>query len=222
MELADGGVLFLDEVGDISPELQVKLLRFLDSGELYRIGENTPRRIDTYVVSATNRPLEKMVHAGEFRADLLARLGQTVVLPPLRDRPGDIPLLVEHFLDSLSRGSSKKTFAPDAIELLSRCNWELNVRQLHQVVERAVCLVDSQVISRRDLEGMVASDLLGTRAPPSIKGSFPPLKDVVGEVEKQHILRALEVTEGNRKKAIELLQLSAEKFYKRLKQYGIN
>ena len=221
LELADGGVLFLDEVGDISLELQVKLLRFLDSGELYRIGENTPRKIDAYVVSATNRPLETMVQSGEFRADLFARLGQTVEIPPLRARPEDIPLLVRHFLDTLDRGNPRKTFAPESFELLKRCKWELNVRQLHQVVERAVCLVDGPMVTPRDLEGMVAPDMLPATTLFSAD-SFPTLKDVVDEVEKKHILRALELTEGNRKKAIELLQLSAEKFYKRLKQYGIN
>ena len=110
LELADGGVLFLDEIGDVEPAVQTKLLRFLDSGELVRVGDTTARRVDALVVCATNRPLEQDVDAGRFRGDLLARLGQTVVLPPLRDRPEDVPLLVEHARARLERGRSGPPF----------------------------------------------------------------------------------------------------------------
>src|SRR5207247_11232843 len=98
LELADRGVLFLDEVGDIEPHLQTKLLRFLDSGELYRVGDTAARRIDALVVSATNRPLERDVEQGRFRADLLARLGHMVTIPPLRERSGDVPSLYDALL----------------------------------------------------------------------------------------------------------------------------
>ena len=98
LEIADGGVLFLDEVGDIDPAVQTKLLRFLDSGELFRVGDTQPRQVDALVVSATNRPLERDVEQGRFRADLLARLGHSVVIPPLRERGEDVPRLLDHFL----------------------------------------------------------------------------------------------------------------------------
>ena len=139
-------MLFLDEVGDVEPALQVKLLRFLDSGELFRVGENEPRRVDALVVSATNRPLEKDVEAGRFRADLLARLGHAIAIPPLRERPDDVPLLVEHFLARHERSGGPRAFSPGALDVLRRHRWPFNVRELQQVVERTVCLVDREVV----------------------------------------------------------------------------
>jgi transcriptional regulator with GAF, ATPase, and Fis domain len=149
LEVAHGGVLFLDEVGDIEPNLQTKLLRFLDSGELYRVGDTQPRRVDALVVSATNRPLEKDVADGRFRADLLARLGHAVRLPPLRERLEDVPLLVEHFLRRFDRGTPPKRFAPETLEILMRHSWPFNVRELQQVVERTTCLVDRDAAAAR-------------------------------------------------------------------------
>jgi DNA-binding NtrC family response regulator len=224
LELADRGVLFLDEVGDIEPHLQTKLLRFLDSGELYRVGDTAARHIDALVVSATNRPLEKDVEGGRFRADLLARLGHVIEIPPLRERREDIPRLVEHFLARYDRGPRRKSFAPDAVAALQAHHWPFNVRELQQVVERSVCLVDGDVIGRDDLP-----DYLRAPAPagsPSAPAGDPappgPLRTVVEEAEKAHILRALEFTKGNRRRAIELLQLSPETFYRRLEEYGLH
>jgi transcriptional regulator with GAF, ATPase, and Fis domain len=219
LEVADGGVLFLDEVGDIDPAIQTKLLRFLDSGELYRVGDTQARRIDALVVSATNRPLERDVEQSRFRADLLARLGHVVAIPPLRERTGDVRLLVAHFLARHDR-SRRKAFAPEAIERLERHHWPFNVRELQQVVERAVCLVDGDVIGLDDLPDYLrapaaAGTAAGETGPPG------PLKAVVEEVERRHILRALEFTGGNRRKAMELIQMSPEAFYRRLQEYGI-
>jgi DNA-binding NtrC family response regulator len=224
LELADRGVLFLDEVGDIEPHLQTKLLRFLDSGELYRVGDTAARRIDALVVSATNRPLEKDVEEGRFRADLLARLGHVIEVPPLRERPEDVPRLVAHFLLRYDRGPRRKTFAPDALAALQAHHWPFNVRELQQVVERAVCLVDGEVIGREDLpEYLRPSPAAASPAAPSANAGPPgPLRRVVEEAEKAHILRALEFTKGNRRRAIELLQLSPETFYRRLEEYGLH
>jgi transcriptional regulator with GAF, ATPase, and Fis domain len=223
LELADRGVLFLDEVGDVEPHIQTKLLRFLDSGELYRVGDTTARRIDALVVSATNRPLEKDVEAGRFRADLLARLGHVLEIPPLRERREDIPRLVGHFLGRYDRGPRRKSFAPEALAALQAHHWPFNVRELQQVVERSVCLVDGDVIGHGDLPEYLRQP----SAPPSPAASAAtgppgPLKLVVEEAEKAHILRALEFTKGNRRRAIELLQLSPETFYRRLEEYGLH
>src|SRR5437867_7774360 len=128
LELADRGVLFLDEVGDIEPHLQTKLLRFLDSGELYRVGDTQGRRIDALLVSATNRPLEKDVEAGRFRADLLARLGHVIVIPPLRERPEDVTRLVEHFLRRYDRSARRKAFTEEEMAVLRGHHWPVNVR----------------------------------------------------------------------------------------------
>jgi transcriptional regulator with GAF, ATPase, and Fis domain len=224
LELADRGVLFLDEVGDVEPHLQTKLLRFLDSGELFRVGDTAARHIDALVVSATNRPLEKDVEAGRFRADLLARLGHVIEIPPLRERREDIPRLVEHFLARYDRGSRRKSFAPDALAALGAHHWPFNVRELQQVVERSVCLVDGDVIGRGDLpEYLRAPAAAALRAAPASDPTPPgPLRGVVEEAEKAHILRALEFTKGNRRRAIELLQLAPETFYRRLEEYGLH
>jgi Nif-specific regulatory protein len=219
LELADGGVLFLDEIGDVAPALQTKLLRFLDSGELFRVGDTQARRVDALVVSATNRPLEKDVEEGRLRADLLARLGHVVEVPPLRERAEDVPLLVEHFLGRYDRGSPRRRFAPETLEILGRHSWPLNVRELQQVVERAVCLVDRAVVEPADLPAELRSP---SPPPPGEGGRLRPLRDVVEEAERRHILRVLEHTGGNRRRAIELLGIAPETFYRRLEEYGLH
>jgi transcriptional regulator with GAF, ATPase, and Fis domain len=221
LEIADGGVLFLDEVGDIELALQPKLLRFLDSGELYRVGDTEARHVDALVVSATNRSLEKDVESGRFRGDLLARLGQVVSIPPLRERAEDIPLLVEHFVTVYDRGAEPKVFAQETLDLLRRHRWPFNVRELQQVVERAVCLVDRDVILPADLPDYVRRE--AETAPPAAGDGGPirPLREVVDQAERQHILRALEAAKGNKRKAIELLDISSETFYRRLEEFGL-
>jgi two-component system, NtrC family, response regulator AtoC len=220
LEMADRGVLFLDEIGDVDLPLQAKLLRFLDSGELFRVGDTAPRRVDALVVSATNRPLERDVAEGRFRADLLARLGHPVLVPPLRERPEDIPLLVEHTLARLDRGAVRHRFTPAALDVLQRHSWPLNVRELQQVVERAVCLVDGAEVGPEHLPAQVrreAGSSSGARAP----GTVRPLREVVEAAEREHIVRALEATGGHRRRAIELLGIAPETFYRRLEAYGL-
>jgi DNA-binding NtrC family response regulator len=218
LELAHGGVLFLDEVGDVEPAIQVKLLRFLDSGELYRVGDNEPRRVDALLVSATNREVEK--DGGRFRADLLARLGHVVRIPPLRERPDDVPLLAAHFLARYDRGGRKR-LAPETIDLLRRHPWPLNVRELQQVVERVVCLVDDDLIVPQHLPEEIRRSASRPLAPDSA-GPPRPLREVVDEAERGAIVRALEFTKGNRRRAIELLKVSPETFYKRLEEFGLH
>jgi transcriptional regulator with GAF, ATPase, and Fis domain len=219
LEVAHRGVLFLDEIGDVEPALQVKLLRFLDSGELYRVGDTQPRRVDALVVSATNRDLEKDVEQGRFRGDLLARLGHVVRVPPLRERPGDVRVLAEHFLGLLDR-TGRKRFAPDAMAALERHSWPLNVRELRLVVERAVFLVDRDEVAEADLPAEVRRSA-GAPGTPGAEGPPGPMRGVVEAAERAHILRALEHTKGNRRRAIELLRMAPETFYRRLEEYGI-
>jgi two-component system response regulator HydG len=222
LELADRGVLFLDEVGDIAPEIQTKLLRFLDSGELFRVGDNQPRRVDCLIVSATNRPLEEEVAAGRFRGDLLARLGHPIELPPLRSRPDDVPELIAHFAKRFERVGRRRTFQLATLEVLRRHHWPFNIRELQQVVERSICLVDHDEIRPEDLP----LDLRGPVSPTPQLGDPSetprPLRSVVEEVERSHILRTLEFAGGNRRKAIELLGLAPETFYRRLEEYGLH
>jgi len=230
LELAHTGVLFLDEIGDIALELQPKLLRFLDSGELYRVGDTRQRFVDALLVSATNRPLEKLVDEDRFRADLLARLGQIVTVPPLRERRDDIPRLVEHFAEMYDRGPKKKIFAEETLELLKAYRWEFNVRQLQQVVQRAMCLVDRDVILPGDLPDYMRTVKATVAAEAAVRYeardadelTVPrPLSAVVEPVEKTHIEKTLAFTKGNKRKAIEILEISSDTFYKRLKKFGL-
>jgi Nif-specific regulatory protein len=224
LEVAHGGILFLDEVGDIEPGIQTKLLRFLDSGELYRVGDTQARRVDALVVSATNRPLEKDIADGRFRGDLLARLGHVIVIPPLRDRPEDVALLVEHFLSRYDRGARRKALAPETLDVLMRHHWPFNVRELQQVVERTVCLVDHEVVAPSDLPDYIRRETpsRGPRLASSDAAAPPrPLRAIVEDAERAHILGTLEYTNGNRRRAIELLQIAPETFYRRLEDFGI-
>jgi DNA-binding NtrC family response regulator len=216
--MADRGVLFLDEIGDVEPALQTKLLRFLDSGELVRVGDTTTRHVDALIVSATNRPLEKDIDAGRFRADLLARLGHTLVIPPLRERPEDVPLLVEHTLARVDRGPVRHRFTPEALDLLRRHTWPLNVRELQQLVERVVCLVDGADVGPEHLPRDLRHEATTAKGAP---GPDRPLRDVVDEAERGHILRVLEATGGHRRRAIEILGIAPETFYRRLEAYGL-
>jgi len=218
LELADKGVLFFDEVGDVEPAIQTKLLRFLDSGELFRVGDTQSRRVDALVVSATNRPLEKDVEGGRFRGDLLARLGHVIQVPPLRERPDDVPLLVEHFLRRYDRG--QKSLTDDALAVLRAHRWPFNVRELQQVVERTVCLVDKDVIGPEDLPEYLRQGAAASA--PLAPGRPVPLRVVVEEAERRHLLSVLEHTGGNRRKAIEILGIAPETFYRRLEEYGVH
>jgi DNA-binding NtrC family response regulator len=220
LELADGGVLFLDEIGEIEPALQAKLLRFLDSGESSRVGDTKSRRIDALVVSATNRTIEKPGPNQAFRADLFARLGQVVRLPPLRERREDIPLLIEHFLRG--RGVAQRRFSKDALEAMALYPWPLNIRELRHVVERSLALVDRDVIEVDDLpvevrlgEGRVAGKAADA-------GALRSLRDVVQEAEREHFRLVLAHTKGQRRKAIAILGIAPETFYKRLAEYGLD
>jgi two-component system, NtrC family, response regulator AtoC len=225
LELADTGVLFLDEIGDVDLALQPKLLRFLDSGELYRVGDNQARHVDALVVSATNRPIEKLVTEGRFRDDFFARLGHVVVIPPLRERREDIPLLVQHFLSIYARGAASKTFSDEALAMLAAYRWEFNVRQLQQVVERAVCLVDGDHIEPEHLPDYISEWRGRTDAPPPSQvpaTDLRPLQDVVQAVEREHIARVLAATKGNRRRAIRILQMAPATFYRRLQDLGLS
>jgi transcriptional regulator with GAF, ATPase, and Fis domain len=219
LEMADGGVLFLDEIGDVEPALQPKLLRFLDSGELFRVGDTSFRRVDALVVSATNRPLEKDVESGRFRGDLLARLGHAVVVPPLRERPEDVPLLVDHALARVDRGPVRHRFSPESLDLLVRHRWPFNVRELQQVVERAACLVDGEEVRPEHLPGYLRREAEGS---PAAGGPPRRLHEVVEEAERAHVLRVLDHTGGNRRRAIEILGIAPETFYRRLEAWGLH
>src|SRR3954463_5898564 len=217
-ELADGGTLFLDEIGEISPTVQVKLLRALQTREFERVGGTQTIKVDVRVVAATNRDLTAEVKAGRFREDLFYRLNVVAVtLPPLRRRKGDIPALVSHFVEKYAAnyGKEVKGLAPGTLNALLAYDWPGNVRELENAIERAVVLCKSRELTADDL-------------PPTLQGPRPAGRDAaslipgatMAEIEREAILRTMELVGGSRAKAAEMLGISIRKIQYRLKEYS--
>ncbi len=216
---AHGGTLFLDEIGEISPGLQVKLLRFLQEHEFERVGGNETVSVDVRVVAATNRDLAQAIRDGKFREDLYYRLNViSLEVPSLRERENDVALLAMHFVHMYAKANNKpvKGFSDEALAYLGRYNWPGNVRELENVIERAVVLARSDLIEARDLpaslRGQVASDVptAGLRIPGS----------TMGEIERFAILKTLEHVGGSTSKAAELLGISPRTIQYRLQEYA--
>ena len=221
-ELADQGSIFLDEIGDLSPTLQMKLLRVLQEKEFERVGSNQTIRSDVRVIAATNRNLEEAIQKGTFREDLYYRLNVvTVSLPPLRERKEDIPLLVEHFLKKYSTENKKKvtSLSKEARDLLMRYDFPGNVRELENIVERAVVLCRGEALTTQDLplnlrEGKAEAILEKDRGGRT-------LPDTLDEIESQLIRKALEGSGGVQTKAAEELGISERVLRYKMKKYGI-
>ena len=204
-ELADQGTLFLDEVGDMSPTAQAKLLRVLQDMTVERVGGSAPQQIDTRIVAATNRGLQGMVDAGRFRADLYYRLsGVDIHIPSLRSRRQDVPLLVEHFLRLHAGRGPVMTMAESAMEAMVAYEWPGNVRQLARVLERAIALVNGNTITLEDL-------------PEAIHRQYRELGGMPAEADRDESLRAwssryvrlvLERCQGNKRRACAVLDIS--------------
>jgi DNA-binding NtrC family response regulator len=212
MELADGGTLFLDEIGEMEPDSQVKLLRVLESRAFFRVGGTRPRTIDMRLVAATNRDLAEAIKANEFRQDLYYRINTiTVSLPPLRERPEDIRLLVEHFLEQNSV-YGRKRLGPAVLEHLERYEWPGNVRELQHAIQRAVILSTGDEIQLEDLP----ADVRGGQAP------VAPASGSLEEVERLHIIATLRQVGGHRAKAATLLGIDPKTLYRKILGYGIS
>jgi two-component system, NtrC family, response regulator AtoC len=220
---ADGGTLFLDEIGELPFALQVKLLRFLEEGEVRRVGDTRAEKVDVRVVAATARDLQRAVREGAFREDLFYRLHVVGIrLPALRERPEDIPALVEHFLAKYRRlrpEAPLRGVTPEAMEVLLAYRWPGNVRELEHAVERAVVLAEGPDIGLADLPDELRSAPPAPRLPAS--GGDLSVKRALRAVEEQLIRRALERTGGNRTRAAELLDLSYRALLYKIKEYSI-
>ncbi|MDI6780179.1 MAG: sigma-54 dependent transcriptional regulator [Bacteroidota bacterium] len=219
VEIADTGTLFLDEVGDISPIIQPKLLRFIQTGEYRRVGGNIVLKSDVRIISATNKDLVEEVKHGRFREDLLYRLNViTIEIPNLKDRKEDIPLLVEWFLQNKIRMKPRKHISHKALELLMRYDWPGNVRELENVIERAAILSKDDTIQPDDIslplksvgffQNFSENNIIGT--PVSMK-----------EIEKQHMEGVLKSFQGNKAEAAKILGISLKTLYTKIQQYGI-
>ncbi|HEX5749244.1 MAG TPA: sigma-54 dependent transcriptional regulator [Archangium sp.] len=232
-ELADGGTLFLDEIGEIPVEMQVKLLRALQEGEFERVGGIKTTRVDVRLIAATNRDLQAEIEAGRFRKDLYYRLAVVpIVLPPLRERRTDIPMLAGHFVEKYNRKLNKKieSISDDAMALLQAYNWPGNIRELENLIERVLLFADGPSITAKDLPDPVRQGS-GTPAPALSAAPLEAstgeggLKDIVrmkaAELEKDLITKALEETGGNVTRAARLLQISRKSLQTKMKEFGL-
>ncbi|MFZ5468519.1 MAG: sigma-54-dependent transcriptional regulator [Myxococcota bacterium] len=223
---ADGGTLFLDEIGELPAPAQVKLLRFLQEGEIRPVGENRAEKVDVRVVAATLRDLGKAVERGEFREDLYYRLNVVQLhVPPLRERIEDVRVLARAFLSRFQRqlNAGVKGFSPEAEALLSSYPWPGNVRELENAVERAVLLADGELIVPENLPEKVWAPR-GTSSAPA-RAADPQdlsLKRAVRELEESFIRAALRRTKGNRTRAAELLEISHRALLYKIKDFGID
>jgi transcriptional regulator with PAS, ATPase and Fis domain len=215
-EVADRGTIFLDEIGEVTPPLQVKLLRVLETGVFRRVGGTADVRVDVRVIAATNRALENMMQAGAFREDLYYRLNVfTVPIPPLRERREDIPLLVAHFIRNSAIVPKRNVdVSPEAMEVLIRYPWPGNARELANVIERALILSEG-------------SRLLPENLPIGIRRSSPDAavtnggrRPTLEEAERRYILQVLDECGGHRQKAATILGISERNLYRKLKQFG--
>lgn len=218
-EVANGGSLFLDEIGELPKSMQAKLLRFLESGEVRRVGENESFTCDVRVICATNRRLDEMVAEGTFREDLWFRVNTFEIgLPPLRERAGDIPLLARHLAARKGRraGSDDPLFTPEALAALQRHCWPGNVRELANVIEHALILSDQGPIRLEHLPHRFAGKPSTTGAAPVLRAASGPCS--LRELELQAIQDALDRSGGNKQKAAEELGISLKTLYNKLNQ----
>src|SRR5712692_4368656 len=212
IELASAGVLFLDEVSEMSPMAQAKLLRVLQEREFLRLGGTRPVKANVRVIAASNRDLQKAVADGRFREDLFYRLQVfDIRMPPLRERRGDIPLLADAFLLELNRstGYSSAGLTPDALEMLVGYEWPGNVRELHNALERAAILCEG---------GLITVDHLSLRSTSVMAPSRPPN---LFDIERRTIEQALHESNGNKAKAARRLGITRTQLYGRLRKYGL-
>jgi DNA-binding NtrC family response regulator len=219
-EVAHGGTIFLDEIGEVSLATQVQLLRVLDTSSFRHVGGTAEIRVDVRVLAATNRQLPALVRQGLFREDLFYRLSTiTVEVPPLRRRPGDIARLAGHFVRVLNdRYGSSKRLSPRALEVLERHDWPGNVRELLHAIEAAIVVCDGDEVRPEHLPRALASPAASADPPAAAEAALPTLE----QMEREHIARALRVSDGHRGRAARMLGISERNLYRKLREYGLD
>lgn len=213
IEEANGGTLFLDEIGEMPADLQSKLLRVLETSEFIKVGDTKTTKVNVRFIAATNRNLQQEVKEGKFREDLYYRLNIfTIELPPLRDRKSDMPLLIYHFISLYAAKSNKKLkgIVKEAEETLIQAYWKGNIRELKNVIERAVILEDKESISKESL-------------PFDLQTSFASTQNIydLTVIEKTHILKVLQHTSGNKTETARLLNIGLTTLYRKMDEYSI-
>src|SRR5689334_4926507 len=217
-ELADGATLFLDEVSDMSANVQAKVLRVLEEQRFEPVGSNTPVSVDVRVIAATNKKLDEEIEKGTFRSDLYFRLNVIPFeVPPLRERPEDVPLLVEHFNNrfALAYGRKLLRFDAKAVDAMQSYTWPGNVRELRNTVERIVIMHDNHKVGVRDLP------TFGSAEPPASSYRFPSFKEASDAYHREFIQRKLEEADGNVSRAAELMGIDRSHLYRRMRALGI-
>ncbi|MHB8170892.1 MAG: sigma 54-interacting transcriptional regulator [Thermincolia bacterium] len=219
-EIAEGGTIFLDEIGDMPLNMQAKILRVLQEREFQRIGGNITTKINIRVIAATNKNLRELISQGQFRADLFYRLNViSYTIPSLKDRKEDLPLLIDFIIHRLSREKhmAPKVFSEEAMNLLLAYDWPGNVRELENIVERGLYIADTNIVHQEHLPVYIAN----LKRPVTSDTQIPYIKKAVRELEYQLILRALKATDNNRQEAAKLLDLPRATFYHRLREFGL-
>ena len=215
-EAADNGTIFLDEIGEMAYELQAKLLRVLEAGEYFKIGDTKPTKVNVRVISATNRDLKREIEAGHFREDLYYRLSVFQIhLPPLRERKEDIEVLARSFVQHFSRqlGKTIEGMTPEYLKALQAAEWKGNIRELRNVVERGMIVCDRQ-LTVQDLP----FELQHKRSETTTQNHS---EFELAAVEKRHIARVLQHTRGNKTEASRLLKIGLTTLYRKIEEYGL-
>jgi two-component system, NtrC family, response regulator AtoC len=218
LETADGGTVFLDEIGEMVPALQAKVLRFLEDRAFKRVGGSVDIRVDVRVIAATNRDLEEAVREGKFREDLYYRLNvMRIELPPLRERPTDVPVLVRHFIDLFNTEFRKNVrgLSPEAHQALERYTWPGNVRELRNAIERAMLLADGDLLEESDFT------MLAARRPVTAGFELPTDGVKLEDLERDLVRQALRRTGGNQTRAAALLGLNRDQIRYRIEKFGL-
>lgn len=222
-ELADKGTVFLDEIAEMDMSLQSKIMRVIQEGEIERVGGLKTIKVDVRILAATNRDIKKAVSEGRFREDLYYRLNVfPIIIPPLRERLEDIPLLVEYFIKKYCAEMKvpEKRISRDAMDMLMRYNWKGNVRELENTIERAIILCDGNTISTEHIALLPLSDRSLETLP--LEGSLEvTVREALRIAETKRIKKALEETRGNKSKAAEILDVSYKTLLTKIKEYGI-
>jgi transcriptional regulator with PAS, ATPase and Fis domain len=220
-EAAEGGTLFLDEIGTMPLPAQAKLLRALQDKEVMPVGSTQTRSVDVRIIAASNRPLEELIAEGLFREDLYYRLNVVeIVLPPLRERREDISALVAHFIRKLGREMNKpvKGIEPEALRALIRHEWKGNVRELENVIERGLILVDGDMLTLRDLPASIT----GAAEEAGAREETADLKEYLKRCERRHILAVVQEAKGDKNEAAEKLGIGLSSLYRKMDELDID
>jgi two-component system nitrogen regulation response regulator NtrX len=218
-EIADGATLFLDEVSDMSPNVQAKVLRVLEEQRFEPVGSNTPVSVDVRVIAATNKRLDEEIEKGTFRSDLFFRLNVIPFeVPPLRDRLEDVPLLIDHFNQHFAKahGKKPKRFDAKAIEAMQRYSWPGNVRELRNTIERVMIMHQPHKVGVKDLPAF------GDEEPPASSYRFPSFKEASDAYHREFIQRKLDEAGGNVSRAAELMGIDRSHLYRRMRALGLS